>query len=297
MNNEFDHIQTDQTLNARYRQNIYPYYCPITLYDEVFVQISSFMPDIEDYFWISNYGRGFNSNNGYLITPTVNKEGYVFYTLQRKENEFKLNNKSKYVSIAAHILTCRAFNGPKPNETDQVNHKDFYRDNNHYSNLEWKSGLDNLKYSMDNGRYWKNDIYCHTVYTADKIHEICKLLESGITDPNELSMRVFGEPVNQKYYSLIQKIRNNKNWTRISSQYNIPIIEKRNFTHDEYIHTMCKYFSDNPGSIHDDKIGIKDIFDNYDEFDKTLKHRLSSALCQLRYKGQYNKIKSQYNII
>ena len=150
---------------------------------------------------------------------------------------------------------------------------------------------------MDHERYWNDDVYCHTKYTAEEIHEICRLLELGITDPNELSIRVFGESVNPKYYGLIKSIRSKEHWTRISSQYNIPETERRNFTDDEYIHIMCKYFSDNPGSISDSNIGIKDIFSNYDNFDKAMKHKLCSALYQLRYKGQYNRIRSQYNIV
>lgn len=296
MTSEFTHVQTDEMLGACYRQNIYPYYCPFILYDEVFVQISSFMPEIEGYFWISNYGRAFNSSNGYLVTPTINRDGYVMYSLRRRKGVCP--GKSMTVLVFAHVLTCRAFNGPKPSPAHQVNHKDFNRTNNYYTNLEWLTHSKNLEYSRDKYRYWDGEAYSSSKYPPEKIHELCRLLESGITDPETLTMMVFGEHVSPKYYALIQDMRTGSNWSHISSQYNVPPLETRNFTDDRYIHMMCKYLSEHPGSFTNPLLTLKDILManglHPGEVDPKLRRRLSSALNQLRYKGAYKRIASQY---
>ena len=136
----------DTMLHAQFRQNIYPYYYPFIPMDEQFRRVSDFLPEYRDYYWISNYGRLYNANSGYLCTPTINEAGYTLFNLRRTE-EAIASGKPRDSYIGAHILVCTCFVGPKPGPKYQVNHRDFRRSNNYYQNLEWTTPQENLDYS------------------------------------------------------------------------------------------------------------------------------------------------------
>lgn len=99
--------------------------------------------DIDDYvglYQISSHGnvksleRYVNNNGGRqivkekILKPQTDKDGYLMVSLNRK-------NKSTTKKI--HQLVAIAFHGFKPCGMEMViNHKDFIKSNNHYSNLE-----------------------------------------------------------------------------------------------------------------------------------------------------------------
>ena len=102
---------------------------------EVWKPISGY----EGIYEISNCGNVRNSKN-LILTPTDNGKGYMVVGLKNKGSR-----KNYYV----HRLVACAF---IPNEENlpEVNHKDFNRQNNHISNLEWITRKGNMQYSVEN---------------------------------------------------------------------------------------------------------------------------------------------------
>lgn len=292
-------VLQNQMQLAQPRKTITNVYYPFRIYDEVFRRISDCFPYVRDYFWISSYGKVYNESSNTLATLSMIPQGYLIASLRYKEEYTKKTGKTGF-TIGAHILVCTAFIGPKPGPKYQVNHKDFIRHNNYYGNLEWTTPQENLDYSRSHNRYWNGEEYSSSKFSAEDIHRICKLMESGILDPNTLSNIVFNIPVNPALYSLFQGLRARDSWTQITSQYSIPPLEHRNFIEDSMIHNICRYMEQYPNAMTDRSIGLKDILNFYgidlSSIDLKLRHKYSSALLQIRNKSAYKSIISQYNI-
>lgn len=101
--------------------------------DEKWVDI----PNFENRFSISNYGRVKNLKNGKIRKLTLNKNGYYIISLWDKEK------KERY-PLAIHRLVAKMFlNG----YDECVNHIDGNKKNNFYKNLEWCSLAENTKHA------------------------------------------------------------------------------------------------------------------------------------------------------
>lgn len=81
--------------------------------------------------------------SGCTIKPQPNSQGYLRVRLT-------LNGEKRDVFV--HRLVAEAFVENTSNG-DCVNHKDFNPKNNAADNLEWVSHLENVRYSLDRGRY------------------------------------------------------------------------------------------------------------------------------------------------
>ncbi len=116
--------------------------------DEIWKDINGY----EGYYQVSNFGRvrsvereinPVNQNphtrQGYILTSSPKTTLYCRISLSR-------DNKVKKVLI--HRLVASAFI-PNPENKTQVNHIDLNPSNNHISNLEWVTDLENKKHSMD----------------------------------------------------------------------------------------------------------------------------------------------------
>jgi hypothetical protein len=88
---------------------------------------------------VSNLGMVKNNKTGRLLKPTITNKGYYRVNLAGKD--IKLHR-----LVALHFVE-----NPKPNEYDQVNHKDGDKGNNVYKNLEWANNSKNQKHAHDTG--------------------------------------------------------------------------------------------------------------------------------------------------
>ena len=291
------HPEQQKMIHAGFNPNIHQMYYPFVPTDEEFRRIHDYFPEIRDYFWVSNYGRVYNANNGYLVMPSVNFAGYHIYSLKRTD-EAVAQGKHVGISIAGQILVCTCFNGPKPGPKHQANHKDFNRRNNYYGNLEWLTPQENLDYSRTAGNYWNGNVYSSAVYTEEQVRAICELLQAGITDPAEVSRRVFNIEPTPGICSLIRQIKSGKNWSQVSKDYSFADVEHRNFTPDYIIHGMCNFMQNNPTRAFTAdtgevllSFGINPTTISPEEY-----RRYTSALHQLRFKGAYKRIAKNYNL-
>ena len=139
----------EQMKNATYPES-FPYYWPFYNPYEVFVQVSSVFPEIEDRYWVSNFGKVYDSKHNVLLKPYIQKNLYWSVTLTVKKEYYTEHNKhSKIFTI--HKLVCTVFNGPRPGLKYQVNHINSIRDDNWNENLEWLTPKENVRHSFIDG--------------------------------------------------------------------------------------------------------------------------------------------------
>jgi len=91
------------------------------------------IPGYEETHQVSNFGRVKKKDNGILIKNRLNEKGYLIINLTLK---------SKSKTFKVHRLVALAFL-PNPLNKNQVNHKDYNKNNNHLENLEWVSHREN----------------------------------------------------------------------------------------------------------------------------------------------------------
>ena len=111
--------------------------------------------DYEGYYEVSNLGRvrsldrevksrggALKPVRGKVLPPSIKSNGYASYSVCKE-------GARKYISghrlVALHFLK-------NPLGLPEVNHKDFDRTNNEYTNLEWVTAEYNRQYSYDAGR-------------------------------------------------------------------------------------------------------------------------------------------------
>lgn len=92
-------------------------------------------------YWINREGNLYNSEIKRCMKPHE-KDGYLFV---------QLNENGKRLYRSMHRLVAESFID-NPEGKRCVNHKDFNRKNNYYTNLEWVTDSENNQYSYDNDR-------------------------------------------------------------------------------------------------------------------------------------------------
>ena len=291
-----DQLRQPEMQLAQYHQlNARAYRCPFVIYDEEFRQVSQYVPQVEDYFWISNYGRVYNSLRGYLINPNYSRDGYESYALQIKP-EYRSRYATNAMTIQGQILVALAFIGAKPSPIHQVNHIDCWRTNNYYENLEWVTPAENIEHSRNLGNYHNPDgSYRNSVYKKVDIEKLCEYMQMGITDPQRLSQLVFGMPATPGILALIRDLKSGEKWSFVTRNYNLPEVDHRNFVNDEFITRVCELFQNTPGSIdwpHAQVLQAVGIDPSVQ--DSATIHRFKSAISQIKKRKAYARIVSQY---
>ena len=95
---------------------------------------------------INNRGVYDGSERWYKMKPTLRKNGYLVFNLQCPS----LTNKA-YFNTSVHQMVAECYLGPCP-EGYEVDHIDGNKSNNHISNLQYLTKLDNILKSPKN---WK----------------------------------------------------------------------------------------------------------------------------------------------
>ena len=90
----------------------------------------------EGWYEVSNLGNVRNSRTGNVLKQKLDKDGYSLVNLG-----YGKARRSRYV----HRLVAFAFI-PNPNRLPQVNHKDENKETSRADNLEWCTGLYNVRY-------------------------------------------------------------------------------------------------------------------------------------------------------
>lgn len=146
-------------------------------------------------YYINRSGVVFNPDMSIKHVMETNK-GYIATYIGKRE-------------IFVHRLVAQAFiPNPDPEHKTQVNHIDGNKHNNHVSNLEWVTPLENTRHAYLTGLK-------DGVSDIDKIHKACELLQ----DPNA----ILSEVAKQSGVGIktIYRIRNRTAWRDIANQYDI----------------------------------------------------------------------------
>lgn len=183
---------------------------------------------------ISEDGAIYNRETKKVRRPTAkNSSGYIHSSFQTGD----VNTSTIYVCIHRIVAWeyCKGYSELK----HHVNHKNGDKSNNHYTNLEWCTPLENIehsKYVIKTYRYPDRNKLgkkgprlastginnSNVKYNEFDVRRICEYIESGMSNKsilNKFGYLNFRE--NTSLYHLIINIRKKKNWTHISSEYNI----------------------------------------------------------------------------
>ena len=174
---------------------------------------------IKPIYTIDEYGNIKNINSGKYLKFAVTTAGYYTVGLQHKDN----SRKTYYI----HILVAEMFLD-KPIDAEQVNHLDKDRSNNHISNLEWCTQLENLEHQFTNtnksilaktnktwGKVSKGSENGMSKINEEQCHYICKLLSEGYSRKEIVEICDF-----YVSYDIVRFIQQRKRWKHISKDYN-----------------------------------------------------------------------------
>ncbi len=119
---------------------------------------------------ISDDGMVRNDKTSHILKPEITRKGYY---------KLLIRNKHYY----NHRLVA-IYYVSNPDNKPQVNHIDYNKLNNHYSNLEWMTNQENTTHSYTKGR-----ISGRTKLTIDQVKEILSLLSIPGTKPKHLAIK------------------------------------------------------------------------------------------------------------
>lgn len=128
----------------------------------------------EGYYQISNYGRVKSIPrkgivNGLILKQSLNHKGYP--RIRFCKNYIKSTS-------TVHRLVANAFI-PNPKNKPQVNHKNGIKINNFLYNLEWSTGLENMRHGFSSGLFANRPVGIHhpcATLTEDQVLEIRRLV-------------------------------------------------------------------------------------------------------------------------
>jgi hypothetical protein len=157
---------------------------------------------------IDKEGNVYSPYRGWhLVSKQEIKKGYL-------RVELMTNRGRKFFMI--HRLVLETYSHREGSLQLQVNHKDGNKHNNKLNNLEWCTGLENIKhaYKHNLARKAKGEEVGSSKLTEQQVLEICKLIQSG-TD----SLTSIGQKYGVTKYC-ISDIKRKKSWGWLTKDYN-----------------------------------------------------------------------------
>ena len=115
------------------------------------------MPKVEEYSSIEGFPNYLVTSHGRIISLKDNKGKRRIKELKQAKNkrndymQLTLHKNGKCYTKRVHRLVAQAFI-PNPENKPQVNHIDENKTNNHMSNLEWMTSIENVNHGTRNER-------------------------------------------------------------------------------------------------------------------------------------------------
>lgn len=147
---------------------------------------------------VSEFGDVRRNSDNLILKSHINKKGYLRVNLTK-------NGKQRLHLIAS--IVASAFIGKKPHGLT-INHKDLNKINNHPSNLEYISNLENMRHAWNNGLHnMKKGSTNHTAKLTNS--DVIFIRNSYPFNKDELSKTFKVDE------STIRSIKNRRTWKHI----------------------------------------------------------------------------------
>ena len=213
------------------------------------------------------------------LLSQINAKGYRKVTLSIYDpahpNQTKQEREKK---IFVHRLVAETFI-PNPENKPMVNHIDGNKANNNVSNLEWCTQKENMIHAFKYLDIGRRDQYgeknSSSIYKESQIHELCKLIEGGITNIKQLhEMTGIGE-------GTIIAVKNGDQWTEISKQYKMPEVNRKPRMSEDTVYEICKILAK------DGETSFTQIAKDFGVYRKTIE-RIYNKKCHARIASKFN---------
>lgn len=292
-NAPLQHIMCYATYNPSVSNLTFPFHPTM----EEFRRVSEYIPDLQDYYYVSNYGRVYNANTGYLVPPSMASSGYQFYVLRRKPESVTEGKYTTY-TVSAQILVCTCFVGPKPGPEYQVFFKDLNKINNYYENLEWLTQDEsNARANRDTTSTYFGS---NAKYTEAQVRAVCEMLQQGIYDYNIISRKIFGIDANTQIQNFIYNVLNGDTWTSVSSEYHFDRnAKKRNFVPENILRGLFSFMQLYPAQAYTAPSAevMRFIGIDPDTLDEQTRARYYGALSKIRNRpDSFREIRKDFNV-
>lgn len=216
---------------------------PIKYKDEIFTEITdrSVPGIIHGRYFISNYGRIYDTYKNDFITLCNSHNGYFQVTLSCENN--RITRKSHRIEMIEfnYIQGCEDY------KKYQVNHINGNKQENttftNNDNLEWCTPKENIAHAINNNlrSSFKGELNPRSKISEKDAILICKLLLDGKSD--EYISSVIG--CNK---SIIFMIANGETWSHLFTESELSTMlstRRGNFISTEYKHKLCEFFQNN----------------------------------------------------
>lgn len=207
---------------------------------EIWAPISKeVIPNIEDIYTISTYGRTFNSKTSTYLPQNMfyYKDKYITISLRLEDGS--------HVFAQPHRLVLMTFAPCDGMEVLEVNHKDGIKYHNWLWNLEWATHKENLEHASKTELFTrKGDSRNNTIITEKEVHQMCKLISEGYSRSQIVKMMNLE---NGNCVSLYGNIMSGHCWNHISKQYDFSNAYRRAVFSDEEKETIVGIIKRNPG--------------------------------------------------
>ena len=172
--------------------------------DETYYEIAKSLGVKPSVYFVSKNGNIYSTMSNKILTPTPNRDGYLYINLQTPDC------KTSKISMAKIVLTT--FNGEPPItiKDPTTEHINGNRQDNRCDNLMWMERIENASTRNNTG---KGELNSRALLTEKQVHAICTILETTKATNKQIS-EIFDVKI-----GTISSIRQRRNWTCISDQY------------------------------------------------------------------------------
>lgn len=258
--------------------------------DEVFIHLTKqSIPEIYEYYMVSNYARIFNKYTNSFLSPQIGTDGYFAIRLMTDfgAKMFRLNR-----------LVLLAFQ-PIPNSDEMVvNHIDCNPLNNHISNLEWVSRRQNAIHAYDHGLMKCGEDGATAIISNEDAIKAGLLLQNTDLTYKEI-VDVVGNNIS---VGIVQNICQGRDWVRLMKENNIDPCRHntsrspRFKLSKENVHEICKAFEQYSNKFNTDAEYFYFIAEKLNCFGTGLDpDQFRNTLRPIYFKQNHKDIVSQYN--
>lgn len=257
---------------------------------ERFVLIANDMiPEVLEYYKVSNMGRVYNRFTGCLLAPELRK-GYPAVTLCTKP-EYQESGGRHIKSYSIHRLVMLAHSPMVLDYSqNQVNHMDGVTTHSYLMNLEWCTAQYNTQHAYATGLAKSGENSYRATITEEQALKIMDLLDEGMM-PTDIAREM------NVSVPTVAGIRRGESWKQKSvGRAFLKVEDMRTMLSDEEVRNLCEYYRRARDS------GV--ICNNNELARRALEYCGYQCDCQMAdrvrrlYNGwSYHDIASQYGII